>query len=119
MILPSYSVVDTNWFIGVFEGRETLPTTQLHSIVTRIELLSRRGLDGSEIASVQSFLASSEEIGLTDAIAQRAAELRRTFGGKLPDAVVAATAELYEAPLLTLDRGMVRYASVVSLPALD
>lgn len=61
----------------------------------------------------------SAEYGLTTEIAYRAAELRRRFGGRLPDAVIAATAIVNGLPLLTRDRGMARYAGVVALPALD
>lgn len=113
------AVVDTNWFIGAAEGREVLPPLPVHSVVTRLELLSAPNLDPKGIGFWERLLAESAEIDLARDVVNRAAELRRQFGRRLPDAAIAASAVLEGLPLLTRDRGMARYASVVALPALD
>lgn len=118
MILPVAATLDTNWYIGVFAGREVVPEFPVHSIITRIELLSSPSLTTKGVEDLERFLRDGEEVALNDAVAREAASLRRRFGGRLPDAVIAAPAVIYEMPLLTRDRGMLRYGSVIALPAL-
>ncbi len=112
------AVIDTNWFVAYLEGRASLPWIRLHSVVTRLEALSSPKLDAPAVRELDAFLSKGEEIPLSDAVVERAAALRREFGGRLPDAAIAAGAALYGVPLLAYDRGMLRYASVVALPAL-
>lgn len=119
MTLLLTAVADTNWLITVSEGGQTLPQFPVHSVVTRLELLSAPSLDAPGITQWERFLEDSAELALTNRVVLRAAEFRRKFGGRLSDSVVAATASLYGIPLLTFDRGMARYASRVPIVGLD
>ena len=119
MTFPLVALLDTNWYIAALSGDAQLPSIRLHSVVTRLEILSFSRLDAKAVQDISAFLSYGEEIPLDDEVVQKAAELRRHHGGRLPDAVIAASAALYEVPVLTLDRGMLRYRSVVSLPALE
>ena len=46
-----------------------------------------------------------KEFQLTDNIKERAILIRRTYGTKLPDAIVAATAIECNVPLISADKG--------------
>ena len=76
------------------------------SVLSRVEL--EGGMRSNERASVQRMFSAIEAIGVTEPIAVRAGELLRRFrrshqGIDLVDCVIAASAELADAELLTLN----------------
>jgi predicted nucleic acid-binding protein len=76
------------------------------SVLTRVEI--EGGMRSEERASVAGLFGSLRMLPVSDAIARRAGELlrayRRSHGGiDLVDYVVAATAELHDARLMTLN----------------
>ncbi len=76
------------------------------SVLTRVEI--EGGMRSEERASVAGLFGSLRLLPVSDAIARRAGELlrayRRSHGGiDLVDYVVAATAELHDARLMTLN----------------
>ncbi|GHV81213.1 hypothetical protein AGMMS49944_30040 [Spirochaetia bacterium] len=73
------------------------------SDITTIEALSKPGMSTAEIAVVKNFLLRFESIALWPEIIEKAAALRRRFRLKTPDAVIAATARVLGATLLTGD----------------
>lgn len=111
--------MDTNWSIGVLARREVRPPDPHFSVLTRIELLSIVNLSPGDLLDIDLFLDRGVEIQIDPIIASTAADLRRAYRGRLPDAVIAATALVYDLPLLTRDRGMARYASRVPIVGLD
>lgn len=62
------------------------------SIITKIELLGWQAPSPNAIRKVENFVNDCEVLSLTDEIANKAIEIRRTQKIKLPDAVIAATA---------------------------
>jgi predicted nucleic acid-binding protein len=64
--------------------------------------------DGAERAALDQFVDSFHVIPIDEAIATRAGIIRRDFGKTqgtgLADAIIAATAELHQASLVTLNR---------------
>lgn len=64
----------------------------LISVVTKIEFLGwpRHTEDG--LAKAREFLSNAHVLTITDAVAERAIQIRRSTGMKLPDALIAATA---------------------------
>ena len=113
------AVIDTNVFIAAARGHFLLPTPRLHSVLTRIEMLSFSMMSSSELDQTRLVLRQGTEVPVTDEIAEEAARLRRDFGGKLPDAVIVATALAYKVAVATFDRGMLRYVPEVDLPLLS
>ncbi len=72
-----------------------------HSAMTRLELLSHSSLSEQDLADWRLLLAQSEEVAISEAVIEEAARLRRTVRLKAPDAIIAATALLQNATLVT------------------
>jgi predicted nucleic acid-binding protein len=73
------------------------------SIITEIEVLSKPGMTEPEIQGTKTFLAQFEIVDMIPAIKDMTIEIRRASGLKLPDAVIAATAVILNATLLSND----------------
>jgi predicted nucleic acid-binding protein len=71
------------------------------SAITEIELLCWKGADESDLAAIQQFISDAVVIELEQLIKIGTAEIRKTHKIKLPDAIIAATALVYELPLVT------------------
>ncbi|GHS85141.1 motility twitching protein PilT [Campylobacterota bacterium] len=74
------------------------------SVIVRMELLAKPGLQPDELAKIGAFLDSVTVVPLTEDIEEEAIAIRRDAKLKLPDAIVAATAIKLGAILLTNDR---------------
>ncbi len=102
-------VVDTNTIIYLFSGKAcATPYTDSNlivSVITEMELLSFPRITNDEAAALKSFISDCIVIPLEERIKERAILLRRKYGTKLPDAIVAATAIEYGFPLVTADKG--------------
>ncbi|RJR32489.1 MAG: type II toxin-antitoxin system VapC family toxin [Desulfobacteraceae bacterium] len=75
------------------------PETTAVSVITRAELLV--GLEGSGLAKAKVLLDQYVLLSIDGPIADKAAELRRLYGWKLPDAFQAALAIMNSAKLVT------------------
>jgi len=83
------------------------------SFVTRIEVLSWK-TDEAEFSKARRFIQAGDEYGLSEEIIQETIRIRRDFGLKLPDALIAATALALRATLVAdNDRDFLR------VPGLD
>lgn len=71
------------------------------SVVSEIELLCWKSASEKDIAILKGFTSDAHIIELEQSIKLKTIELRRTHVIKLPDAVIAATAIVYELTLLT------------------
>lgn len=104
-------LVDTNILIYHFD--DSLPVAyrgKIHqvfkeyfnvSVITKMEFLGFRGHTDDSYQKAERFLSHATVIGLEEAIVNKAIELRRTAAIKLPDAVIAATALMYDLTLIT------------------
>ena len=84
-------LVDTDIFVDHLRGAVELKAGRhrLHySVITRAELFA--GTRGTDLAA--RVLAPLREIPVDRAIAERAGRIRREFGLRMPDALIAATA---------------------------
>ncbi len=100
-------LLDTNAVLYHLGGqlKEPLPPGEyLISVITEMELLSYPSLDKSSEQQIREFLNEIAVIGLTREVEERAVKLRRQERLKLPDAIVAATALVVDAELLTNDK---------------
>ena len=104
-------VFDTCAVIKLLDQQYDLPTLGidvdeallLTSVIVRMELLSKRNMAGNEELDIREFLDDLIIVPLDDAIEQKAIEIRRAVAIKLPDCIVAATAIILNAILLTDD----------------
>ncbi len=73
----------------------------LISVISELELLSWKRLDGKATEVIRDFLGNSILVNLIDEVKVSTIEIRRANSIKLPDAIIAATALTYQIPLLT------------------
>jgi len=109
-------LLDTNIVIGLLKGNEAV--SQLLeskrcslsdcavSQITRMELLSFPSLVSDEEKAINQFLSAVTVLMMDQTVEQVTINYRRKQGGKLPDAIIAATALNHQLELLTLDKKM-------------
>jgi predicted nucleic acid-binding protein len=104
-------VLDTNVLLMVAAGRLS-PTLfgieSAVSIITEMEVLAFPKLTPDQHAAFVRMFDSIVVVGLTQAVKQKAIEVRREKLLKLPDAIVAATAMTRDAELVTMDAAIQR-----------
>ena len=88
-------------------------------MITEIELLGFAGLDPASDKAVREFLNLGRCINLDNRIKEEAIRLRQTTKLRLPDAIIAATAVVANAELLTHDAQLLNFlGSTAAAPAL-
>ena len=106
------SELDTNILIDAFAGQpdavrilsgERAQNVDWigYSAVTRLEILGFSELNAADERGLRDLLAEFEEAAITSAVIEQAIEIRRATRIKIPDALIAATALVYEAHLVT------------------
>lgn len=93
-------LVDTDLFVDHLRGAVRLEPRRhrlSYSVISRAELYA--GNSATELSA--RLLAPFREIGVDRAIAERAGRIRREFGLRLPDALIAATAVEHNLALAT------------------
>ena len=102
-------LVDTDIFIDFFRGVEAAQTFFLEhageilfSALTEAELLSGKECNNPEKREkILHFLSQFEKIPVDNPLVQTAGDFRRRYGLHLPDALIASSAFLSEATLIT------------------
>jgi predicted nucleic acid-binding protein len=110
MVKPCF-VFDSNILIShlnkaldVFSFIETLPDCDVYiNRVVEIETLARPGMTAEEEAVAKLLLSGFKRADFTDAMRDEAARIRRDKTLLLPDAVIAATAIILNATVLSND----------------
>ena len=87
------------------------------SAITRLEVLGFPGLTAADDKTLRELLAQFEEVPVLPAVIDEAIELRRLYKIKSPDAIIAATALLQEAEVVTRNTG--DFKKVARLSVLD
>ncbi|KKM12990.1 hypothetical protein SY88_00825 [Clostridiales bacterium PH28_bin88] len=127
--MSNLMVVDTDVFIDYFcsrteaveffhEARKN-PRTIIYSPITEAELYAGcRSLE--EERKTEAFLAIWQRAGLDTETAKKAGRLRQKYGRKnglsLPDALIAATAEVNSAKLVTRNVRHYEFIEEIELP---
>jgi len=99
-------VFDTNALIAVSQGSFDISSQDVHvviSVITRIEFLAWPNLDDLQRELARRMLNSVDTAPLTEEIEEEVIALRKQRTLKLPDAIIAATALVLGAPLVTND----------------
>lgn len=111
------AVFDTNAVIYLQKGllREPLPPGEYFiSAITELELLSFHGLDDAQKSWLNVFLSDIGIIELDGLVKEHTVRLRREHRLRLPDAIIAASAQVRDATLLTNDRRLLSLTAVRS-----
>ncbi|GHU39123.1 hypothetical protein FACS1894190_02460 [Spirochaetia bacterium] len=105
-------VLDTNAAIYLLKCENVLePIASADfamSIITRMELLSKRDITAGDEAELRSLMDDLTLVPISDAVEAAAIALRRSAKIKLPDAIIAATSIALNAVLLTHDDRLLR-----------
>jgi len=71
------------------------------SVITRMELLSFSPTEIDLVKFINQFISFSKELALSESIIQKTIEIRKAYKIKLPDAIIAATANANNLTLLS------------------
>jgi len=71
------------------------------SAITEIELLCWKTASKNELTILHQFIKEANVFDLENEIKLKTAEVRKTYNVKLPDAIIAATALVYDLTLIT------------------
>lgn len=108
-------LLDTNAVLYFLGDRLAEPLPQgryLLSVISEMELLSYPSLTADEEDAIREFLSEVTVVDLTSEIRDAAIELRRSQKLKLPDAIIAATAQYLKSELLTNDRRLAKVSNL-------
>ena len=122
-------MIDTNvisdYFSGAFSTNamsflaDVIDKVPNLSVITKIEALSWRNLNVAKEKIVQKFVRNANVIALSDAIVNECIQICRNCKAKTPDAIIAATAIVYDFTLITSDSGFNRIANISNLNVLN
>src|SRR5690606_17757826 len=94
-------LLDTNVVLYFLNGDETLAgffeDKDLYvSVITEMELLSYKGISDEETTHVEGFLSECNIVNIDISVKAEAVRIRRKYGNKLPDSIIAATASVMD-----------------------
>ena len=102
-------IADTNAIIYLLSGKPYMKQYEDArfgvSVITEMELLSFPRITPAELSNLKDLLSDCIIFPLDIAVKDRAIHIRRTYGTKLPDSIVAATSLECATPLITADKG--------------
>lgn len=87
------------------------------SVITQIEVFSKRGLESREIERLQEFTDTATIYDVNKRIAAQAINIRLKYNVKLPDAIIAATAICHNLKLVT--RNISDFKNIVGLEIIN
>jgi predicted nucleic acid-binding protein len=110
--LPAPLLLDTNVLIYHIRLALTDDVTQqlgealkagraFISVITRIEMLAWKGHSDESLRQTTDLISLLPELPMSEAVIEQAIRIRKTFGLKLLDAVIAATALAHGLQLMT------------------
>ena len=109
-------LADTNCFIYLLdENPLLLPFVEnrwAYSFVTEMEILSKKGITLKQDVIIRQMLASCVKVEHNQMITELTIQLRRKYSLKLPDAIIAGSAQYLEIPILTADRAFARIKEI-------
>lgn len=113
-------LLDTNIVLYLLSGDETVAALingkELYiSFITELELLGYDEITESDLDQVRLFIKECSIINITEQIKEKTIEIRKQFKVKLPDSIIAATAQYLNIPLLTSDTGFKKIETINTL----
>jgi predicted nucleic acid-binding protein len=87
------------------------------SVISRMELLGWTNAGNEQLMILQEFVGASAIYNLDEDVIVKAIELRKAHKIKLPDAIIAATAIVYDLTLIT--RNVYDFKNISDLKKID
>jgi predicted nucleic acid-binding protein len=87
------------------EARKRPEVSVIYSAITRIEVLGFPNLNEQEEAAVRRLLNEFEEVAVSNAVVERTIQIRKLVRIKIPDALIAASADTAQAVVVTRNTG--------------
>jgi len=107
---------DTNCFVYLLdENPLLLPFTKsgwAYSFITEMEVLSKKNITLKQDSIIRQMLAACFKIDHNQTITELTIKLRRKYSLKLPDAIIAASAQYMQLPLLTADKAFAQIKEI-------
>ena len=102
-------LLDTNIVLYILNGNEDLLSFLNHqhiliSVISEMELLSYHSISKEEYRSLKHFIDEADIIALDNRVKDTAIAIRKKYKLKLPDSIVAASAIIYDIPLISADK---------------
>lgn len=109
--------LDTNIILYFLNGdKSLLPNLEekqlFISFITQMELLSFKEITQREINLIEGFLTNCLIIEMSLRIKENAIYVRRKYGLKLPDAIIAGSSMFLNVPLFSADKVMSRISEI-------
>ena len=110
-------LIDTNIALYLLSGDSTLSEALdgklvYLSSISELELLSYPGLIKHDEEIVNQFISDCIVIDINKEIKIKTIEMRRAYRLKLPDAIIAATANYLKQPIMTADSDFKKIESI-------
>ena len=109
-------VADTNCFIYLLDKnpliRPFINDNWAFFYITEIELLSKRDITKNEDSLIRGVLETCYKINHSQILTELIIDLKRAYNFKLPDAIIAASAQLLKLPLITADKGFSKLRAI-------
>jgi predicted nucleic acid-binding protein len=87
------------------EARKRPEVSVIYSAITRIEVLGFPNLTAKEEEAVRRLLNEFEEVAVSNAVVERTIQIRKLVRIKIPDALIAASADTGQAVVVTRNTG--------------
>jgi len=116
------TVLDTNVLILLATGKlatQLPPQTYLVSVISKIEMLAFPRITAQEERALLDLIQDLTIVGLDDDVVAQAIQLKRATSLRLPDAIIAATAIVAQAELMTMDKGFLNVPGLRVTPAIS
>lgn len=106
-------LIDTNIALYLLGGNQTIQAvldknTIFISFITQLELLGYKGITDLEKNQIKNFIKDCVIIDINDEIKIKTIEIKEKVTIKLPDAIIAATSIVFDLPLLSADKGLIK-----------
>lgn len=103
-------LLDTNILLYLLAGDQTLVDilqgkSIYISFITELELLSYKSLNASDKRDIEALLSECIIVDINSGIKKDTIQIRQEYGLKLPDAIIAATSQYLDIPLISADKG--------------
>ncbi len=122
---PRY-LIDTNAVIDYLGGKhpalgmefmnKVVDAVPHISVVTKIEVLGFNATD-EHYKTLSDFINDSTIFDLTNEVVEASIEIRKKYKTKLPDAIIAATAQVYD--LVLISRNISDFKNIEGLSVID